>query len=206
MSVLYLNEPRATLRRDAACLIVTRDSSTEGGPRREVLLRLPPHQLELVALVGDAHVTADATHFCLDHGIGLAWFTAGGRFRGRLVPVQPRAADLRLRQYAAWQNPVGRLARAVGVVAAKLCNAARLLADHQSNYPDPALAVAGATLLDLARRAPAAGNPAALLGLEGTGARTYFTALGRAFRGVIPFAGRAHRPAPDPANALLSLG
>src|SRR4051794_20945340 len=101
MSVLYLTEPRSTLRRGAACLIVTRDKGADGGPRREVLLRLPPHQLEMVALVGDAHITADATHFCLDQGIGIAWFTAAGRLRGRLVPVQPRAADLRLRQYAA---------------------------------------------------------------------------------------------------------
>jgi hypothetical protein len=47
-----------------------------GGAQREVLLRTPPHHLELAALVGDAHITADATHFCLDQGIAVAWLTA----------------------------------------------------------------------------------------------------------------------------------
>ena len=45
-----------------------------------------------------------------------------------------------------------------------------------------------------------------LLGWEGTIARTYFQALSTAFRGAIGFAGRQQRPAPDPANALLSFG
>src|SRR5262249_17738051 len=45
----------------------------------------------------------------------------------------------------------------------------------------------------------------ALLGLEGSGARAYFQALSAAFLGDIGFTGRAHRPPPDPANALLSL-
>jgi len=79
VSTLYVTEPRATLRLDAATLIVTRDGETG---RREELLRIAPARLELVGLVGDVHITADATRVCLDEGIAVAWFTVGGRFLG----------------------------------------------------------------------------------------------------------------------------
>ena len=60
-------------------------------------------------------------------------------------------------------------------------------------------------LKDFAQRVAAAMDRDSLLGLEGCGARAYFQALADAFLGDIPFDGRAQHPAPDPANALLSL-
>jgi len=44
------------------------------------------------------------------------------------------------------------------------------------------------------------------MGIEGDAARRYFHALGMGFSGSIAFSGRKRRPAPDPANALLSFG
>ena len=92
-------------------------------------------------------------------------------------------------------------------MAAKLRNAAAVLRGLRGNYPDnPALRPAADELETLADRAAAAESCEALLGLEGTGARGYFAALGTAFRAELTFAGRQQRPAPDPVNALLSLG
>ena len=45
-----------------------------------------------------------------------------------------------------------------------------------------------------------------LLGYEGDAARRYFAGLRLGFTGAIGFDGRARRPPPDPANALLSFG
>ena len=45
-----------------------------------------------------------------------------------------------------------------------------------------------------------------LLGLEGSGARVYFQAFGKMVRHGFSFESRKRRPAPDPVNALLSLG
>ena len=45
-----------------------------------------------------------------------------------------------------------------------------------------------------------------LLGFEGDAARRYFAGLRLGFTGAIGFDGRARRPPPDPANALLSFG
>jgi CRISPR-associated protein Cas1 len=49
-------------------------------------------------------------------------------------------------------------------------------------------------------------NLAALLGHEGAGARVYFAAFSKMLRHRLGFTGRQRHPAPDPVNALLSLG
>ena len=207
MATLFLTEPRTTLRRCGDALVVTRDGDGDSdGPARETLLTLPPHQIEMVGLVGDVHVTADATRLCLDQGIGVAWLTSGGILRGRLTPPACRCADLRLRQYAAWHDTDGRLRRARAVVAAKLRGAAQVLRGLHGNHPDLAhLGPAAERLRGLADRVGAVADRDSLLGLEGSGARAYFEALGGAFLGDIAFAGRAQHPPPDPANALLSF-
>jgi CRISPR-associated protein Cas1 len=200
---LFLTEARTTLRRTADALVVTRDGDES---HREVLLTVPPHQLELVGLVGDVHITADATRLCMKQGIGVAWFSAGGSLQGRLTPPACRGADLRLRQYAAFHDSLGRLRRARAVVAAKLRGAARVLAGLHGNHPELThLGPAVAHVKDLAERTHATVDRDQLLGVEGSGARAYFAALATAFRGEIQFSGRAFHPAPDPANALLSL-
>jgi CRISPR-associated protein Cas1 len=160
----------------------------------------------MVGLVGDVHVTADATRLCLEQGIGVAWLTCGGQLQGRLTPPSCRCADLRLRQYAAWHDPAGRLRRARVVVAAKVRGAAAVLRGLHGNHPELAdLGVTVGRLKELAVRVDAAADRDVLLGLEGSGARDYFHALASAFLGDISFASRVQHPSPDPANALLSL-
>ncbi len=205
MPTLYVTEPETTVRLEGRTLRVTRRPDAAGAAPVE-LLKAELHRLELVALVGVVHVTRDALFACLDAGIGLAWFDAGGRFRARLVPEVPRSADLRLRQYEAWRNPADRLARARAAVAAKLAGARAVLLAWQSNDPAPALAEGLAALAGLRGRLDDCPDADALRGLEGAAAAAYFAALSTAFRGPIGFAGRHRRPPPDPANALLSLG
>ncbi len=211
MPTLYVSEPGAMVRLSGGSLVVTVEDDPDGpGPaprRRRVLAEVEPHRLELIALVGRVNLTTEALMLCLEHGIGLAWFSRNGDFRARLVPETARAADLRLRQYQAWADPAARLARARKVVAAKLGNALEVLEDIQGNHGStPGLERALGELGGLRGQVAACDSPERLLGLEGNGARAYFGALGEAFRGAIGFAGRRRRPAPDPANALLSFG
>jgi len=204
MPVLYLTEPGATLRLKGESLIVTIED--ESGSRK-TLAEVEPHRLELVALLGGTHATREALDHCVEHGIGVAWFTGTGRFRARVVPEQARNADLRLRQYAAATDFVARLSCAAEVVQAKLENAASVLVTYQSNHPG--VAEVSEAIREVRARAQDAATPRDvdhLLGVEGAGARAYFEALRVTFRGEIPFTGRAQRPPPDPANALLSFG
>lgn len=205
-----MTEPGATVRLSEGSLLVTGPDSQEGDgapdQKRRKLASVELHRLELVVLVGRAHVTADALAACLDEGIALAWLSCGGRLRGRLVPEQARAADLRLRQFAASQGEEC-LARGRAVVAAKLANAVQVLQAIQSNESGNAvLNTALAALRGLAGEPERCASAEALRGLEGTAARHYFAGYGAAFKSEIQFPGRERRPPPDPANALLSFG
>jgi len=211
MLTLYVTTPGAHIRRRGAALRVepprasrARDGAAEPAcPPREFEL----HRLELVALVGRAHLTTEALHACLEGGVGVAYFSRGGRFRARLVPEAPRAGDLRTRQYAAIVDPSARLGRARGLIAAKAENALAVLRAYRSNaVENPALSAAIARLRLGVKEIESSPSLEALLGWEGTLARIYFQALATLFRGPISLPGRRRRPPPDPANALLSFG
>lgn len=210
MPVLYVTVPGATVRLSGESLLVTIEeySSGESGTgRRKTLMEVESHRLELVSIVGTAHITSTAMRHCLERGISVVWLTRGGELLGRTVGPMPRSADIRLRQYAAASDVAARLSRATGAVQAKLLNAQAVLRDIQSNNPgNEILGRAMAELKRMAESAQACQEVGSLLGIEGSGARCYFEGLGASFKAEISFQGRKHRPAPDPANALLSFG
>lgn len=211
MPTLYVTEPGAVVRRRSGSLVVTLDEDVGGSEparrKRRELLEVEPHRVELIALVGRAHVTSNATRFCLERGIAVAWFRRNGDFIGRLVPELSRTADLRLSQFRIADDERHALPLARRFVAAKLNNAAAVLSALRSNRPGTAnLGDAIAGLAATAARIEDASDRETLLGLEGDAARTYFSGLWAGFGGDMSFAGRARRPPPDPVNALLSFG
>ncbi len=208
MPSLYVTEPGAAVRKSAASLIVTiEDKAKEGMSRRRTLAEIEPHRLELIGLVGRAHITSDAMHVCLEQGVAVAWFTRGGDFKGRLVPEISRTADLRLAQYRLAHEPEAALSVSRSMIKAKLLNGAAVLSAMRANRPGRSmLGDAIQSLRTCASRVANAPGKEVLLGVEGDGARIYFSALSECFSGNISFSGRARRPPPDPANALLSFG
>jgi len=209
MPTLYVTEPGAVVRRSVASLVVTvKRRRVDGtGRREEELAEVEPHRLEMIGLIGRAHITSDATRLCLEKGIAVSWFTRGGDFVGRLVPEISRTADLRLAQYRLAHDGDAALALSRAVVGAKLRNAAAVLSALRANRPGRT--TLGQAIHDLrvsAARCAEAKAVDVLMGIEGDGARVYFGALGDCFSGEISFGVRARRPPPDPANALLSFG
>ena len=211
MPTLYVTEPRSVVRRSVGSVVVTLNEDPDGpGPlpeRQRRLLEVEPHRLELIALVGRVHITADALQLCLEQGIAVAWLRANGNFMGRLVPELSRTADLRLAQFRIADDEPQALALAQTFVAAKLHNAVGLLTALRSNRrAQPALGRAIGELKAMIDTVSKATSREVLLGFEGDAARRYFAGLRLGFTGAIGFAGRARRPPPDPANALLSFG
>lgn len=211
MPTLYVTEPRSVVRRSAGSVVVTLNEDPDGpGPlpeRQRRLLEVEPHRVELIALIGRAHITSSATQFCLERGIAVAWFRANGDFLGRMVPELSRTADLRLEQFRLADDEHRSLPLARSFVAAKLHNAAGVLAALRSNRSgQPALGRVIGELKAMADAVSRASSRETLLGFEGDAARRYFSGLRLGFTGDIGFPGRARRPPPDPANALLSFG
>jgi CRISPR-associated protein Cas1 len=207
---LYLTEPGSVLRREGETFVVTHDVDPDGsGPlpeARRTLLEIEPHKVSWIALLGGVHLTRAAATLTLDRGIPVAWLSASGRFLGRLTPARDGGAEGRLAQYAAATDPERALEVSRAIVTGKLANAAALLRLLQSNRPGvAALGAAHTEISTIAERARSAPDGDALRGHEGAGTRAYFAGYGAAFSGAIGFAGRARRPPPDPANALLSF-
>ena len=211
MPTLYVTEPGSVIRRSAGSIIVTLDEDPDGsGPlpeRRRRLIEVEPHRLELIALVGRAHITRDATRLCLEQGIAVAWFRWNGSFMGRLVPELSRTADLRLAQFRLADDETRALRLARTFISAKLRNAVGVLTALRSNRRgQPVLGRMIRELGGMVAEVERTSRRATLFGLEGDAARRYFTGLRLGFTSAIGFAGRARRPPPDPANALLSFG
>ena len=102
MPTLYITEPGATVRLRSESLEVTvpeeaLEDAGNGEPASIPPRQVELHRLELVALVGRAHITSEAMLACLDRGVAVAFFRRDGRFRGRLCPGSDRCGDLRAR-------------------------------------------------------------------------------------------------------------
>jgi len=208
MPTLYVSEPASTLRLMAGALAVTTAGADEkgDGAHSALLITVEPHLLESIVIIGHNHITADALHFALDHGITISWISRGGRLKGRAVPEMPRSADLRLAQYAACADDSIRLYKARSIVRTKIINSRQTLEDIRSNDTgEDTLSSAIGRLGEMQELAAESPDIENLTGLEGAAAREYFSAYGSAFRSEITFNGRNRRPPKDPANAILSF-
>jgi CRISPR-associated protein Cas1 len=91
-------------------------------------------------------------------------------------------------------------------VAGKLGNSLALVREFSYNHPETDLQSEMDHLATLLPQVDQVSELLSLLGLEGAGARFYYQAFAKMVRRVFKFAGRHRHPAPDPVNALLSLG
>jgi len=196
---LYVQEQGARLGLDGDCLVVR---SRANPP---VTVRLP--NTSHVALYGNVQVTAQAMRALLERCIPVSFLSYGGWYYGRATGVESKNVELRMAQHRAAQDPAFCLRLARGFVASKIRNCRTLL---RRNHVAPPLLVLS-ELEQLARKAERAEALDAMLGLEGTAARSYFGAFTGMFKdgagvgGAFDLDGRNRRPPRDPVNALLSF-
>ena len=198
MAFLYLTEQGSVLQKTGERLVVSKDDA--------ILLDVPVSKLQGILVFGHVHLTTPALQLCLGNGVELALFTRRGRLLGQLTAPFTKNIDLRRAQYARAGDPAFALAQARNIVAGKLANSLEMLRDFAHNHPEPSLAEEISRLAAYLPQVAAAPDLSTLLGLEGSGARTYFAAFTKMVRRTFGFTGRARHPSPDPVNALLSLG
>lgn len=196
MGIAYFVGPGLSVRLDGRSLLVQRDQQ-------------PPRSLELIhlrglALFGRVEVTTPALLALLAVGGRVVMASRAGRLRAVCLPARDRSVRARIGQHRLFFSPAAADLRAA-VVGRKILAMAALLRRCDRNRPELSLRADAQILLDAAR-APLPATPEALLGAEGAAARVYWSAFARAVVGPLTFAGRRSRPAPDPVNALLSLG
>ena len=164
-----------------------------------------------VALFGASQITTPALNEALERGIGVAFFSMGGWFKGTVSGPMHKNVLLRMAQYRAAFDLQRSLELARAFTEAKIRNCRVMLMRNHNDLP-PALPD---EMREQAKAALAAPDLPRLLSIEGNAARTYFGAFGGMLKprsvGEGPngwrfdFEGRNRRPPRDPVNALLSF-
>jgi len=154
-----------------------------------------------IAVFGNVDVGSALLRECFDRGLPVLWLTMGGWLSGYAIGMPPGNVALRMRQHRA--AAVGALHQARAFVVGKIRNQRTMLRRHGG----PEARDTVDQLARLMRQAESADSPEALLGIEGTAARLYFSRFGLMLRAdlAFAFADRNRRPPRDPVNALLSF-
>ena len=195
MAVVYVREQGAVVRKNGSGLRVT-----EG---EQETFRIPLADLDQLVVMGNAQVTTQAAVMLLRSGVDVVFMSRYGKYRGRLLALESKFADLRHQQLRLCDDPQRSLAVAQAIVAGKVANQRVVLARRAEEDPMAAQALDG--MMAMMRRASAARDLDQLRGFEGKAAAYYFDGIRTFFDPSWGFQKRDYYPPPDPANALLSF-
>lgn len=203
LNTLYVMTQGAYLHLEGETLVVEIE--------RQKRLQVPLHHLGSVVIFGDIMVSPAALHRCADDGRGVVLLDRHGQFKARLEGPLSGNILLRQAQHRAAVTQALELARAF--VAGKLRNARQIVLrgarDSGNDTDREALRQSGRLLAGHIRRLPGAATLDEARGVEGDGARVYFSAVRYLIRAdareAFSFERRSRRPPLDRFNALLSF-
>ncbi len=178
----------------------------------EKVSQLPLLNLSGIVCFGNVLCSPFLLGACAEHGIGVSFLTANGRFLARVQGAVSGNVLLRREQYRQADDPEKCLRLAGSFIAGKLINSRQTIMRFRRDHPDRSDAVLEEIALYFRRQIAGLknvqGNLEALRGVEGEAAARYF-AVFNAFittqKDVFQFSGRNRRPPLDPVNALLSF-
>jgi CRISPR-associated protein Cas1 len=203
-NTLYVDTCGAVVRREKNHFVV--DAHREDGTER--LLSVPCPEIDTLALVGSAHCTTAALHFCLQQEIQVVLLSYHGKVKGRLHGPHPANIDVRVAQYATQAEQERRVAFARMFVGAKIHNMRHRIRRTRQRRGEELLRDAARQLYVLPSHLSVADTTATILGIEGAATKAYFSAWPALITRSEPafaFNGRTRRPPEDAVNALLSF-
>ena len=204
--------PRRLTPRDSAArpLYVTEQGARVGIRSGRVVVNKSRDELQQVRLIdvsqisiyGNVQISSQMMRAAFREGIPVCWFSYGGWFQGIAEGLPSKHVDLRRRQVAIAAQ--AGLPIAQSMIEGKLRNSRTFLRRNARTDVSRELA----QLKSLADGVGRSESIESLLGMEGTGARLYFSKFSSMLRdeslGAFDFNGRNRRPPKDPVNCLLS--
>ena len=187
------------------CYVSLRQESVVIKQGQTVLNEVQLPLLEQILIFGKSQVTTQVIRACLQRDIPIAYLSRMGYCYGRITPIE--RGYRQLSRYQQQMLAAERLVVARQIVWAKLKNSRVLLLRQQRRRATEAITTAIQNLDVLAGQAKEALSVERLMGLEGAGAATYFSAFADCLSNPdFIFTGRSRRPPGNPVNALLSFG
>ncbi len=184
-------------------LVITRQQHLRIERDEQVVLDQPWSAVGALMLFGPHHITTPALRTAMRHGVAVHFCSTTGRYQGTAADGRSAAQGvaLWLQQQRCCTDPEWALPAARALVAARVRHMRELLRQSGSEQAE-----CREGMKRLLEQIGGAADPAVLNGLEGQATRLLFNGLQDLLPAEWGFAGRRRRPAPDPFNALLSLG
>lgn len=198
MPNLYLTEQGSILRKTGDRLIVEKDDA--------VLLDVECHKIDSVLIFGNVQFTTQAVWEMFEHGIEMAILSRSGRLIGQITSPATKNIELRLAQFKRHDDNEFKMSFSKNIVKGKIKNSVQFLRSFSYNHPEIPLSEESEAMEAIRQKVDSQSTSDGLNGMEGIAARHYFSGLGKMMLGGFGFEGRRKHPAPDPVNALLSLG
>ena len=191
---LYVTEQGARVGIRSGRVVVTKD--------REELQQLRLIDVSQIALYGNVQVSSQMMRAAFREEIPVCWFSYGGWFQGIAEGLPSKHVELRRRQVAIAAQ--AGLPIAQSMIEGKLRNSRTFLRRNARSDVKKVLD----QLKSLAEAVGGSESIESLLGMEGAGARLYFSKFSSMIREQslepFDFNGRNRRPPKDPVNCLLS--
>mgnify|MGYP006275830435 CR=1 FL=1 len=195
MQNVYILEQGSYLRKNGDCLTMHKDG------RR--VQDIPLKDMNQLVLCGYASLSGAVIDVLVRNRVETVFVDPRGRFKGRLFVDEHKYVQRRQNQYLKLSRSDFALNTAACIVRAKLANQARML---QRVFSGEVAASSSLALRKISGQAEKVGEMEVLRGMEGTGARMYFSCWsGHLQKTDFIFNGRNKRPPLDPVNAVLSF-
>ena len=198
MSVLYVKEQGASIRKMNECIIVSKGSDT--------LLQMPAANLDNIAVIGNVQVTSQALYLLMAQGVNVNYFTRSGKYLGCTAAEVSKNVFLRLAQYDVYHNLENRLELARRIVDNKIQNQITLIHNYPFRNVEYQWRCDIEKMEEHRKKLAKKQTSNEIMGVEGICSNIYFGAFGKMFRCDFEFHGRNRRPPKDPINAMISLG
>lgn len=171
----------------------------------EILAEVQLPLIEQILIFGKSQVTTQVIRSCLNRNIPIVYLSRMGYCYGRLVSIERGYRFLS--RYQQQLDLRERLLVGQQIVAAKLKNSRTILKRQYRRQSLDNLAQVIQSLDYLIEQTKTAATHQRLMGLEGAGAASYFSAFGECLNSSeFIFLARSRRPPGNPVNAMLSFG
>ncbi|MDY6784161.1 MAG: CRISPR-associated endonuclease Cas1 [Cyanobacteriota bacterium] len=197
MQTLYVSQQGCYIALQQEQLLVKR--------QQNILTQIQLPLLEQVLIFGKSQMTTQAIRACLSRNIPVVYLSRTGYCYGRTLAI-----NRGYRQLARYQQELtfgDRITVARAIVATKLSNSRTLLQRYARSQNSDRVRLVVQSLDYLIEKARRADSLEQLMGYEGAGAASYFSAFGECLQGEdFEFVARSRRPPGNPVNAMLSFG
>ena len=170
------------------------------------LADIPVFKIDRIFAFGNVQFTTQALTMLLENNIDVAFFSYYGKYKGKISTDTSPNVFLRVAQFDRWRDNDFRIQFCKSIVEAKLSNMLAVLKRFNKNHPETDIKDSILSIRHGLENIESGESINYLRGVEGSSSGAYFSAFSKMLRQELQFSKRMKRPAPDPVNAMLSLG